>query len=167
MNIYAKTARLANKFEAAYPAELPGQMRWWCKALGIGQERLLGLMGMPARQVARYKTTDFGEILKNPKWEENARAVEEGLHRLLGLFHYDWQALADRIHQPVAEPGAQKDVDVGGRKGQVQRRRYAANGAPFNCMSKGIGAGGPESLAALFGYLLQSQTDQDTLCDAP
>jgi hypothetical protein len=161
MSIYHKTDELAKRFDAAYPDELSARLLWWCAALGIDQARLLRLIGMSAPQAAQRKSVDLKEILKSPEWEEKARLVEGMLHRLLALFHYDWHALAERIHEPVAKAEGEEISRVNRRKGKVKRLRYTPNGTGSELLINRMVEGGPQSLSTLLAYLAESRADSD------
>jgi len=156
MRIYGKTDGLAKKFDAAYPGELSARLRWWSKTLGIDRVRLLRMMGMSARQAEERKGEDIKEMLKSPDWEANAQVLEGGLHRLLALFHYDWHALAERIHGPVAETAQEEPSRVTRRKGEVKRLRYTPDGDASDLLINRMAAGGPQSLSALLAHLAAS-----------
>jgi hypothetical protein len=129
MQVYTKTEELAKQFDAVYPKELPARLHWWRTALAIDPARFLRLIGMSARRAAERKKEDLKDILKNPRWEENARLVEGRLHRLLALFHYDWHALAERLHGPVVHPVGEKSSPETRRNKGNKRLRDIPNGA--------------------------------------
>jgi hypothetical protein len=154
MPIYKKTAELARKFDAAYPQELSARLQWWGEALGIDRVRLLRLIGMSAHQAASLtKSEDLFEVLKDPQWEKNAQMVEGSLHTLLSLFQYDWHALAERIHSPLAEGQGEPHSRTKRRNGKVTGLRYTPNGASSDLLINRMAEGGPESLSALVAYL--------------
>ena len=153
MPIYKKTAELARKFDSAYPPELFARLQWWGDALGINRVRLLRLLGMSKHQAEQRKNCDLQEIIRNPKWKENVQLVEASLLRLLSLFHYDWPALAERIHSPVAGVQQEGPSRVTRGKGEVTRLQYTPNGASFELLINRVIAGGPDSLSALLAYL--------------
>jgi hypothetical protein len=158
MLVYKKTKELAEKFEAVYPPDLPARLHWWSKALGIDPVRLLRLLGMSAEQAAQHKSEDLKEILNNPAWQENAWRVEGILHRLLALFHYDWQALAERLHATAARPETEEPSRVTRRPGQGERLEYASQGDPSDLLLKRLTQGGRQALSALWAYLALPQT---------
>jgi hypothetical protein len=153
MPIYKRAEDLAKKFDAAYPDELSARLKWWGMALGIDRVRLLRLIGMSRQQAVRTRNAELEEIIKNPKWQENAQLVEGSLHRLLSLFHYDWHALAERIHSPVAEGREERPNRVTRLKGKVPRLEVAPNGTASDLLINRMAEGGPDSLSALFAYL--------------
>jgi len=159
MSIYHKTEKLAQKFEAVYPDELSAQLSWWGTALGISRLRLLRLIGMSARQAAQQKSVDLKKILKTPEWEENARLVEGGLHRLLALFHYDWHCLAEGIHALAAK--AEEPSEVTRRKGKVNRLQHTPNGTGSDLLINRMAEGGRQSLSAILACLAESRVDSD------
>jgi hypothetical protein len=161
MRIYRKIDALANKFDAVYPKELSARLRWWGKALGIDLVRLLRMIGMSSRQAAQKKSEDLNEILKSQEWEENARLVEGRLHRLLALFHYDWHALANRIHEPLVKAAGEEPSHATRRKGEVKRLRYTPNGDASDLLINRMAEGGPQSLSALLAYLVTAQAGAD------
>jgi hypothetical protein len=156
MSIYRKTDKLAKRFDAVYPKELSARLRWWSKTLGIDRARLLRMIGMSARQAEERKGKDLKAILKSPEWEAKAQLVEGGLHRLLSLFHYDWHALAERIHGPGVEEG-RGPSGVTRRAGEVKRLRHTPNGETADLLIDRLAEGGPQSLSALLTYLAASQ----------
>jgi hypothetical protein len=121
VNIYKKIAASARKFEAVYPRELPARLAWWREALGIDPARLLRMLGMSPRQATRRKNDDLQEILANPEWEVNGRIVEEGLCRLLTIFHHDWHLLAAQLH-------GQGDRPQGEGPARITHRTAKGNG---------------------------------------
>jgi hypothetical protein len=153
MPIYRKIDELANKFDAAYPAELSARLQWWCKALGIDRARLLRMIGLSAQEAARRTSQDLKEVLTSPVWEENAQLVEGSLLRLLSLFHYDWHALAKRIHEPVEPSDGEEPSRVTRRKGEVTRLQYTPRGAASDLLINRMVEGGPQSLSTLLAYL--------------
>ena len=156
MRIYRTTEELARKFDAAYPEELPARLLWWSTTLGIDRVRLLRMIGMPPRQAGERKGEDLKEILRGADWEANAQLLEGGLHRLLALFHYDWHALAQRIHGSLVETEQGEPSRVTRRKEEVQRRRYTPNGGASDLLINRMAEGGPRSLSVLFAYLAAS-----------
>lgn len=157
MRIYRQTEALAKKFEAAYPGELSARLRWWSRTLGIDRVRLLRMLGLSARQAEGRKGQDLKEILKDSDWEANAQVLEGGLHRLLALFRYDWHALAERVHAPVAETEQGEPSRVVRGKGEVKRLRETPNGDASDLLINRMAEGGAQSLAALVACPAASQ----------
>ena len=136
MSIYGKIDAAASKLEQVYPEELSERLRWWGKKLGIDRPHLLRMIGMSPQRAMHSRTKSLKTIIKNPKLAANAMRVEGGLHRLLSLFQYDWQALAHQIHASSAAAKAN-------RPSQVTR------------MSKG----GPQWISALLADLARSPAE--------
>jgi hypothetical protein len=156
MRICKQTDELAKKFDATYPGELSARLQWWSKTLGIERVRLLRMIGMSALQAEEHKGAHLKKILQSPDWEANAQMLEGGLHRLLALFHYDWHALAGRIHGPVAETQQGELSRVPRRKGAVEQLRSAPDGDASDQLINRRADGGPQSLTALLAFLAAS-----------
>lgn len=156
MQTYRKIDELARKFDDAYPEELCARLEWWSKTLGIDRVRLLRLIGMSARRAEERKGEDLKEILRSPDWETKAQRIEGGLHRLLALFHYDWHALAERIHTPAVGTEPAGPSRVTRQKGGVTRLLDMANGGTTDLLINRMAYGGPESLSALLAFLAAS-----------
>ncbi|HVC96780.1 MAG TPA: hypothetical protein VND64_24085 [Pirellulales bacterium] len=157
MHCYTTIERLAKEFDRVYPPELSARLGWWRHVLGIDSARFLRMLGMSAEQAARRKGEDFEGILEDPGWEENALLVEGSLHRLLSLFHYDWHALAARIHAPVVKTKNGMPSRVSRQNGEADRPRYTPNGDASDLLINRMADGGPQSLSALMAYLAESQ----------
>ena len=94
-------------------------------------------------------------ILKDPKREANALMLEGGLHKLLALFQYDWKALAEQLHRPLAPREVADQVRITRRKGEVKRLSGAPNGNASKLLLNRMAESGPRSLSVLFGDLAE------------
>jgi hypothetical protein len=159
MRVSSKTTDWARKIDAVYPEELSARLQWWSDVLGLDRPRLLRMIGLSARQAAERKDQDLKDILQSADWEANAQLVEGGLLRLLSLFHYDWQALAERIHGMSVATEGEKPTRVPGRKGEGKRDRSIPNGVDADLLISRIADGGPQLLSALLAYLVASQAN--------
>src|SRR4051812_14707120 len=107
-----KARELADKFDKAYPGTLPERLRWWGQVLGVDCCRFLRLMGMSPQQAEQNKGRDWEEILQDRDWEERGWWLEGQLHRAVATFNYDWEALAEHLHQPRAGNGHAQPVRI-------------------------------------------------------
>lgn len=156
MDIYKKTEALARKLEAEYPDDLAGRLQWWSKRLGIDRVRLLRMIGASEEQAKARKSERLEKVLKDPAREADALMIEGGLHRLLALFPYDWQALAEQLHQSATEQRGTEIERVARRKGEVKRLPYRPNGDASELLLNRMAEGGPQLLSSLFAYLAES-----------
>lgn len=85
--------------------------------------------------------------------------IEGGLHRLLALFQYDWQSLAEQLRQSAAEQGATEQQHIPRRKGQVKRLPSRPNGDASELLLNRMAEGGPQLLSSLYAYLAESRAD--------
>ncbi len=157
MDIYSKTARLANRFESVYPSELPERLRWWRTALGIDRTRLLRLIGLSARQAALARAKELKDVLEDAAVRQRAWLLEGSLVRLLSLYRYDWRALAEQLHRPGALPHADEPSRTARRAAEVAPLRHAPSGAAPDLLIDRLAEGGPDSLSGLLAYLAESR----------
>jgi hypothetical protein len=132
----------ADDLERECPEELPRRLEWFTHRLGIDPGRVLRLMGLPPDQVIRLESGGLTE----GRWDElvqqhqaEAVWVEDTINHLLAAFHYNADALAERLKRPPAKGEVQfprlggvvvnlEDLDVNDRE-QVLLEQVAQGGA--------------------------------------
>jgi hypothetical protein len=152
MPTYTRARQLATAFENVYPQTLPERLAWWCHVLGINRPRFLRMLGMSADEANDQQNKSWEAILTKREWEENGWWVEGKLHELLALFDYVWQALAERLHQPVQANG-EALPRVTRPPGDVAQRPYLPGGAGAEILLNQLAERGPQSFSALLAYL--------------
>ena len=94
----------AADFEGSYPEELPDRLRWFVEDLGVGQNHLLRLMGVPRDEVERLAEggVDWSWVVQH-FGEERAWWAESVIRQAIVLYQCDWLALKDRLSRPMGE----------------------------------------------------------------
>src|SRR2546423_288558 len=103
MPTWKRVRELADRIEKVYPKTLAGRLTWFCKTLGVDRVRILRLMGMTRQQARRNQERTWAEILADPEWEDKGSWVEGLLHDALASFQYDWEGLAEYLHQAAGQ----------------------------------------------------------------
>jgi hypothetical protein len=140
----------ADDFEREYPEELDDRLDWFVDQLGVRQEQLLRLMGIPRKDIADLTArgvVDWSGVVQRVG-EDAAWWAESALRRTLVLYQYDWKALKERLRRPVDEEF--ELVQVGGRV--VPLSRMPADQREEALLTLAA-QDGPQSVTALIAYL--------------
>ncbi len=146
----------AADFERSYPEELPDRLQWFVQELGVSQNHLLRLMGVPPDELEqlaegavdwRWAVEHFGE---GPAcWAESV------IGQVIVLYHYDWRALKDRLSRPLEKEFEYEVAEPGGRftpLGSLPPDRRE------DILLSHIARGGPDATLALIAYLSSSES---------
>lgn len=143
----------AADFEQAYPEELPDRLRWFVEALGVSQNHLLRLMGVPRNEVERlaeggvdwrWAVQHFGE---EPAWW-----AESLVRQAIVFYQYDWHALKERLAHPL-----DKEFEVAELGGRFTTLGSLPADRREDILLTQIAQGGPQVTLALVAYLSQPE----------
>jgi hypothetical protein len=94
-----QVAKWSNDFEESYPEPLSDRLRWFHQKLGIDEERLLRLVGLPDAEVKELEkggSVDWKWVTN--KHPDGAAWAEEILLQAVAFFNYNWEGLRYCIH---------------------------------------------------------------------
>jgi hypothetical protein len=154
MPIIEQVRKWAADFEQAYPEELPDRLRWFVEDLGVSQNHLLRLMGVPRDEVERLAEggVDWGWAVKHfgegPAWW-----AESLIRQALVSYQYDWLALKERLAHPL-----DKEFEVAVPGGRVTALGSLPADRREDILLGHIAQGGPQATLALIAYLSQRQS---------
>jgi hypothetical protein len=97
-----QVAKWADDFEDRYPEALSDRLRWFSDDLGVEEDRLLRLVGLPPAEVKELQEgggVDWKWLAQ--KHGDGAEWAEEMLLRAVAFFNYNWEGLRDYIRQPL------------------------------------------------------------------
>jgi hypothetical protein len=146
-----QTRAWAADFERVYPESLPDRLRWFVSELGISQNHVLRLMGVPREQVEQLAegSVDWDWVVKQfgegPAWW-----AESTIRQALVFYQYDWRAFKERLSRPV-----DKEFEVtepGGRSSPLGSLPADRREEVLLVL---VAQGGPQSTSALIAYLSQ------------
>src|ERR1700730_8506863 len=95
-----QVAKWSDDFEETYPETLSDRLRWFHQELGVDEERLLRLVGLPDAEVKELGEgggVDWQWVTK--QYPDGAAWAEEMLLQAVAFFDYNWEGLRDYIRQ--------------------------------------------------------------------
>jgi hypothetical protein len=97
-----QVAKWADDFEESYPGGLADRLHWFHDRLGVGEDRLLRLIGVPPaemKELGNGRGVDWEWVAEH--YADGASRTEQMLHQAVAFFSYNWEELRDYIHQQV------------------------------------------------------------------
>jgi hypothetical protein len=138
-------------FSHEYPEDVGERLAWFVRELGVGEGRLVSLLGLDPAAVPELPSgeVDWQAVARNHK--EEACWAEATLYDALAVFDYDIQAMRQSLggsaarDYPIPSPGG---VPVAASKLSPTERDRT--------LLTLVAAGGPVGRQALIAYLAQA-----------
>jgi hypothetical protein len=143
-----QVAKWADDFEEGYPEVLADRLRWFHDRMGVGQDRLLRLIGIPpaeVKELAEGRGVDWKWVAE--QYGDGASWAEEMLLQAVAFFDYNWEGLRDHIRQPLR---AEYEIGQPGKLVPLRKLRPAQQD---NALLTLIAEGSPRVIPVLIVFL--------------